>query len=126
MLPSSGAGRLACPALLIITVLLSPTLGVAQISTTPLQGKVSDGTGVLPSATVTAGFTQESTTDAEGAFMLPASASPTRSARPSTPAATISASIWRRSLAILATRREATSATASYSAASSGCGGTSS
>ena len=62
--------------LIIITLLITASAGEAQISTATLQGKVTDNTGVLPGATVTArevqsGFTQESTTDAEGSFTLP-------------------------------------------------------
>ena len=75
MPPSKGTGRLAAVASLI-TVLLAPSILVAQIATSTLQGKVTDGTGVLPGATVTArevqsGFTQEAVTDVEGSFTLP-------------------------------------------------------
>ena len=57
-------------------VLIAPSRAHAQISTATLQGRVTDNTGVLPGATVTArevqsGFTQESVSDAEGAFTLP-------------------------------------------------------
>jgi Carboxypeptidase regulatory-like domain/TonB dependent receptor len=75
MPPSKGTGRLAAVASLI-TVLLTPSILAAQIATSTLQGKVTDGTGVLPGATVTArevqsGFTQEAVTDVEGSFTLP-------------------------------------------------------
>ena len=74
MPPSKGAGRLACAAFLV-AALLTPQVVIAQISTATLQGKVSDDSGVLPGARVTArevqsGFTQESTTDSHGAFTL--------------------------------------------------------
>src|SRR5688572_25663763 len=75
MPPSKGTGRLAAVASLI-TVLLAPSILAAQIATSTLQGKVTDGTGVLPGTTVTArevqsGFTQEAVTDVEGSFTLP-------------------------------------------------------
>ena len=47
----------------------------AQVSTATIQGKVSDATGVLPGATVTArevqsGFSDEATTAGDGTFTL--------------------------------------------------------
>jgi hypothetical protein len=75
MHPSRAAGRLGCLALLT-TVLLTPLPSEAQISTTTIQGRVTDNTGVLPGATVTAreaqsGFNQEAVTDTDGSFTLP-------------------------------------------------------
>src|SRR5688500_3211386 len=60
-----------------VGLLLPVTIGTAhaQVSTATIQGTVSDATGVLPGATVTAreiqsGFTDEVTTAADGTFTL--------------------------------------------------------
>jgi hypothetical protein len=63
-------------AILLILVLAGARPADAQISTATLQGKVTDNSGVLPGATISArdvksGFLQETVTDAEGAFTLP-------------------------------------------------------
>jgi Carboxypeptidase regulatory-like domain/TonB dependent receptor len=60
-----------------VGLLLPVTIGTAhaQVSTATIQGTVSDATGVLPGATVTAreiqsGFTNETTTAGDGTFTL--------------------------------------------------------
>ena len=55
--------------------LLTSVPAAAQVSTSTIQGVVSDATGVLPGATVTAkevssGFTQETVSGTDGAFAL--------------------------------------------------------
>ena len=55
--------------------LLTSVPAAAQVSTSTIQGTVSDATGVLPGATVTArevssGFTQETVSGSDGAFAL--------------------------------------------------------
>ena len=55
--------------------LLTSVPVAAQVSTSTIQGTVSDATGVLPGATVTArevssGFTQETVSGSDGAFAL--------------------------------------------------------
>jgi outer membrane receptor protein involved in Fe transport len=55
--------------------LMTSLPAVAQVSTSTIQGVVSDATGVLPGATVTArevssGFTQETVSGSDGAFAL--------------------------------------------------------
>ena len=55
--------------------LVAPAPTLAQVSTATIQGTVTDATGVLPGATVTAreiqsGFTHEATSGADGSFTL--------------------------------------------------------
>ena len=55
--------------------LLTSVPAAAQVSTSTIQGIVSDATGVLPGATVTAkevssGFTQETVSGSDGSFAL--------------------------------------------------------
>lgn len=63
--------------LLVFLLALAATVpAAAQISTATLQGRVTDSTGVLPGATVSAtdaasGFTQETVTGVDGSFTLP-------------------------------------------------------
>jgi len=63
--------------LMVVPLVWLVTAGTAhaQVSTATIQGTVSDSTGVLPGATVTAveiqsGFTDEATTAADGTFTL--------------------------------------------------------
>ena len=74
-LPKAAVGVARAAVLLALTVFAAAP-ATAQISTATLQGRVTDNSGVLPGATITAreaqsGFTQEATTDADGAFTLP-------------------------------------------------------
>ena len=71
--------RAAVPAVLrpvlVLALLLAPVVGAAQITTSTVQGTVSDDTGALPGAAVVArdvnsGFTVETVTNAEGYFTL--------------------------------------------------------
>jgi hypothetical protein len=76
MHPASTILRIVSLILLLAFATLPAASAGAQISTATLQGRVTDDTGVLPGATVTAretesGFTQEAVTGADGAFTLP-------------------------------------------------------
>jgi len=70
------AGRIVWLSFLLTIALAPAAPAAAQISTATLQGRVSDNTGVLPGATVTArevqsGFMHEAVTNTDGYFTLP-------------------------------------------------------
>ena len=63
--------------LMVVTLLwlVVPAPALAQVSTATIQGTVTDASGVLPGASVTAreiqsGFTHEATSAADGSFTL--------------------------------------------------------
>ncbi len=72
LLPARAAAWLTAVGLLSLVIAGTAR---AQVSTATIQGTVSDSTGVLPGATVTArdvqsGFTDEATTAGDGTFAL--------------------------------------------------------
>jgi hypothetical protein len=74
MLHSSPV-RAACLMAVILAGLTAAAPATAQVSTATIQGTVTDASGVLPGASVTAreiqsGFTHEATTEADGTFTL--------------------------------------------------------
>ena len=75
MLRSLPARAAACLTAVGFLSLVTAGTASAQVSTATIQGTVSDSTGVLPGATVTArdvqsGFTDEATTAGDGTFAL--------------------------------------------------------
>ncbi|MGH9310435.1 MAG: carboxypeptidase-like regulatory domain-containing protein, partial [Vicinamibacterales bacterium] len=70
--PSSSPRRIPIPFLAVLA-LLAAAPAAGQISTATIQGRVTDNTGVLPGATISArevssGFSQEAVSNADGSF----------------------------------------------------------
>jgi hypothetical protein len=76
MHPAKRPRAVVWVAFLVACVSATMRTAAAQISTSTLQGRVTDGSGVLPGATITvreiaSGFTQDAVSDAQGSFTLP-------------------------------------------------------